>query len=376
MAIDLATLLSAKTAQTVYNEMIAGVASAGVRVANWRTGAPYRTFLRVSSVAIEQLYNVAQAFAGSGFLDYATGAWLTLLCKSVFSEDRQPALFTAGTVTLTAAPGAGPYTVAAGSLIVATSGGLRYRSTASVTVPAGGSATVAVTAESPGSKYNVGIGAIDRVISPTLGGLSASNPAVVGGAWITASGADEEGDDRLKARCRAKWGTLGTGSPAAAYVYWALTASAETAKVGVLSNLNAGTIAAQWVTVVLAGAGGPVSDGAVTDTVAYITPRMPTCTKLAAVKASTATTSVAGTVNVRSAFNTPETQAAILAALDALARDTPIGGALYLSQVVATIQDAVPGAVRNVVLASPAADVLLSYAQVLGFSYSLTFVGV
>jgi len=376
MPLSFSDLISAKSAQTIYNEMIAGVQAAGVKVANWRTGGPYRTFLRVGSVALEQLYNVAQAFAGSGFLDYAERDWLTLLAKSIFSEDRAAALFTSGTVTLTAAPGSGPHTIAAGSLIVGTAGGLRYRSTASVTVPAGGTATVAVTAESPGARYNVGLLAVDRLISPTLLGLTVSNPAVVGPDWITSSGADEESDDRLRIRCRAKWGTLGTGSPAAAYIFWALAASAEVAKVGVNSNLNNGTFASQWVTLVLAGAGAPVSNQAVTDAINFITPKMPTCARLAVIKATTLTTTIAGTVYLKGAFNTADTQGAILAALDALAAATPIGGSLYLSKVIATIQDAVPGAVRNVVLASPTGDVTLTYSQVVGFAYSLAWVGV
>lgn len=376
MAISFADLLSAKTAQAIYDEMIAGVQTAGVKVANWRTGGPYRTLLRVTSVALEQVYNVAQAFAGSGFLDYATGDWLTLLVKSIFSEDRALALFTSGTVTLTCSAGAGPYTIPSGSLLISTASGLVYRSTASVTVPAGGSATVAVRAESPGAKYNVGINAIDRVMSPTYLGLSVSNPSILGGDWITSSGSDDESDDRLRTRCRAKWGTLGTGSPASAYVAWALAASAETAKVGVNSNLNAGVFASQWVTLVLAGSGGAVSDQAVTDTINYITPRLPTCAKLAVVKASTLTQTVSGTVYIRSAFNTAATQGAIVAALDALAVATSIGGSVYLSQVIATIQDAVPGAVRNVVVTSPTGDTSLTYAQVLKYSYSLAYVGV
>lgn len=373
MAISFSDLLKAKTAQAIYAEMLAGVAAAGVKVANWRTGGPYRTLLRVGSVVAEQWYNVAQAFVASGFIDYATKDWLTLLCKSLFFEDRAPALFTAGTVTLTNAAGAGPYTVAAGGIIVATASGLRYRSTADVTVPASGTATIAVRAESPGSKYNVGANAIDSLITPTLLGLSASNPAA---DWIASAGADEETDERLRTRCKAKWGTLGTGSPAAAYVAWSFAASVETAKVGVNSNLHAGSFAAQWVTLILAGAGAPVSDQAVTDTIAYITPRIPVCTRLAVAKATTVTSSVAGTVYVRAAYNTAATQGAIVAALDALAAATPIGGTVYLSKVIATIQDAVPGAVRNVVLSSPTADTSLTYAQVIGFSYTLAYTGV
>lgn len=373
MPLSFSDLISAKSAQAIYSEMLAGVVAAGVKVANWRTGGPYRTFLRVGSVALEQLYNVAQAFAGSGFIDYATKDWLTLLCKSLFFEDRAPALFTAGTVTLTNAAGAGPYTVAAGGVIVATASGLRYRSTADVTVPAGGSATVAVRAESPGSKYNVGLNAIDRLVTPTLLGLSASNPAA---DWITSAGADVESDERLRTRCKAKWGTLGTGSPDGAYVVWALAASAETYKVGVHSNNYLGAFVAQYVTLILRGNGAAVSDQAVADTIAYVNARRPNCMRVAVAKATTVTSSIAGTVYLRSAYNTAATQGAITTALDALAAAVPIGGVSYLSQIIATIQDAVPGACRNVVLTSPTSDVTLTYAQVIGFSYSLSFVGV
>ena len=374
MAISFADLLSAKTAQTIYGEMIAGVQAAGVRVANWRTGGPYRTFLRVGSVVAEQWYNVAQAFVASGFLDYATGDWLTLLAASLFFEDRAPALFAAGTVTLTNAAGAGPYTVAAGGLIVATASGLRYRSTASVTVPASGTATVAVRAESPGARYNVGANAIDRLVTPTLLGLSAGNPAA---DWITSAGADEETDERLRTRCKAKWGTLGTGSPDSAYLAWALAASAEVAKVGVNSNNYLGVFVAQYVTLILAGDGATVSDQAVADVLAYVNARRPNCMRCAVAKATTVTQSITAAVYVRSAQNTAATQGAIVAALDALAAATPIGGTVYLSRIIATIQDAVPGgAVRNVVVTLPAADVGLTYSQVINFTYSLSYVGV
>ena len=374
MALSFADLISAKSAQTIYNEMIAGVQAAGVRVANWRTGGPYRTFLRVSSVVAEQWYNVAQAFAGSGFLDYATGDWLTLLAASLFAETRAPALFAAGTVTLTCSAGAGPYTIAAGGVIGATASGLRYRSTASVTVPASGTATVAVRAESPGSKYNVGANAVDRLVTPTLLGLSVSNPAA---DWITSAGADEETDERLRTRCKAKWGTLGTGSPDSAYLAWALAASAEVAKVGVNSNNYLGVFVAQYVTLILAGDGATVSDQAVADVLAYVNARRPNCMRCTVAKATTVTQSITAAVYVRSAQNTAATQGAIVAALDALAAATPIGGTVYLSRIIATIQDAVPGgAVRNVVVTLPAADVGLTYSQVINFTYSLSYVGV
>ena len=373
MAINLNTLLGYKTADQIYADMLAGVAAAGVRVANWRTGGPYRTLLRVTAVVTEQLYRASAAFAASGFIDLADGDWLTLLCASLFGEARAAATYTSGTVTLTAAQGSGPYTIASGGLIVGTGGGLRYRSTAGVTVPAGGSATVAVTAESPGARYNVGLGAIDRLISPTLIGLSVSNPAVANNEWISAAGADEETDDRLRTRCKAKWGTLGTGSPASAYVNWALSASNEVAKVGVAPNYYLGQFGANYVTVVLAGAGGAVSDAAVTAVQQYIAPKIPATAALNVEKAQTRTVPVAAVVYIRAIKDSAATRAAVVAALDALAASVPIGGILYVSQIVATIQDAVPGAIRNTIVTAPQNQVNLTYRQTMNFSYSLTW---
>ena len=230
-----------------------------------------------------------------------------------------------------------------------------------------------VRAESPGAKYNVGANAIDRLVTPTLLGLSVNNPSA---GWVIGAGADVESDERLRTRCKAKWSTLGTGSPDAAYLAWALAASAEVAKVGANSNNFMGVYTAQYVTLVLAGAGGAVSDQAVADVLAYCNARRPNCMRVAVVKASNLTVPITATVFLRSAQNTPATQGAIVAALDALAAATPIGGAVYTSQVIAAIQDAVPGAVRNLALTAPASDVALTYAQVVGFSYSLSWVGV
>ena len=375
MAVSLTDLLKPKSADTLYAEMLAAVASAGVKVANWRTGGPYKTLLRSNAVITEVLYGLAAAFVSSGFLDTAEKGWLTLLAESFFSLTREAAKTTAGTVTLTCAAGSGPYTIPAGGLIVATSNGLRYRSTASVTVPASGSANVATLAESPGAKYNVGLLAIDRVISPTFVGLSVSNPGNAG-EWITSAGADEEDDDRLKLRCKTKWATLGTGSPSAAYVNWALSANAEIYKVGVAPNLHNGTYAAQWVTVILYGDGAAVSNQAVTDAENLISAKMPNTAKLQVVKATTLAQTITAQVFIKNSYNTTANQAAVQTALDALRKRTPIGGTVWLSELISTIQDSVPGGIRNVTVTTPTGDIYLTYGQVVNFSYALTFTGV
>lgn len=377
MAINLADLLSLRTAAQLYNEALALISAAALPVANWRTGGPYKTLVSIHSTLIEKLHQVQVAFVQSGFLASASGAWLTLLSESLFGEARQASTSTEGTVTLTAAVGAGPYTLNPGAVIVSTAGGLKYRATnaAALTLPAGGSVSVPIKAESPGAKYNVGGGAITILSAPTLLGVTVSNAA----SWQTAAGADEETDDKLRTRCLAKWGTLSTGSPESAYRNWALTASAEIAKVGVHSALKDGAFANGYVTLVLAGAAGAVSDAAVKEAQNLINPKVPVGTKVSYKKATAKSVSITGTVYC-SALHLAAVQAGVQAALDALAAATPLGGTVYPDQISDAIHyDGLPwptSKVRNVELTAPLTPQVLTYLEFVAFTNGLTFVGV
>lgn len=384
MAIDLADLLSLKTAAQLYNEMLAAATAARLRVANWRTGGPYKTLLGVESVVLEKLYALATAFVQSGFLRTARGAWLTLLAASIFGEERMLSVSTEGVVLLTAIPGAGPYTISPGALIVSTPAGQKYRSTnaAALTLPAGGTLQVPVKAERPGAQFNVGVGAIIQLDAPTILGVIVDNPAGVGGDWITVAGADEEQDEKLIERCLSKWGTLATGSPESAYRFWALSASAEVTKVGVHSNLLAGTFAAQYVTLVLGGDGASVSDAAVAAVKAKIDPLVPAGTKVDYQKAVARVVTLTGTV-FAAAARLAEARAGVQASLDALARAQPLGAEVYRTALIDAIHyqivlDGVtkPGAVRNVELLAPAGDTVLTYLEFLRLANGLAFVGV
>ena len=309
MAVTFEELLKGKTSEQIFNEMLKSIEDKKLPVRNWRTGGPYRTLMLLDAEQLEVLYQLLSYYTGSGFVEYAEEGWLDLLCESFFGEKRMLALFTKGKVLLTASIGAGPYTFSPGSLIVSTPSGKKYRATntANVTLPQGGTVSIDVEAEKPGADYNVPINTISQLDSPTYLGVTVSNPASVSGDWITSAGADLENNDRYRKRCLNKWGTLGSGSPASAYVYWALSASSEVAKVSVCSSHKDGGYMPDWVTLYLSGDGAQVSDAALLSVKSFIQPKLPIDIKLDCKKAQIVNVPLNGTVFVPSAYNTPDT---------------------------------------------------------------------
>jgi uncharacterized phage protein gp47/JayE len=76
-----------------------------------------------------------------------------------------------------------------------------------------------VVAEHPGSAYNVGPGAINRLKTFVRGVDGVENRP----AWITRDGADQEDDEALRRRVFLAWEELARGGTRAAYVSWALS---------------------------------------------------------------------------------------------------------------------------------------------------------
>ena len=366
--IDFATLITGKSADTIYNEALAAVVAAGTRITNWRTGGPYKTLLSVEARALELLYQLAAAFASGAYLDTAVGVWLTALGADLFQAPRQPSTSATYDVTLTTSAGAGPYTLAPGAVIVSTSSGLKYRAVnpGNLTLPANGSVVVPVKAESPGSRYNVSGAAITGFDAPNLLGVT------VTAATSTAAGADEEGDDRYKERLRAKWATLGAAGTENAYRYWALNASPEVTQVAVLSNWHSGVMTPAWVTLLVCGDGATISDAALALVNAALLP--PLGYNAEALKATAQAVTLTATAYVPSAY-LAEAAGKITTSLEALRRRTPIGGTVYRSQIVDAIHYE-PGKVRNVVVTAPTDPITVAYNRYLTWAPTVTLVGV
>ncbi len=348
----LSDLQEARTKDDVLAALLTSLQGRGFPVTDWVEGGVTRTLLEAVAAAIADEVSVfVPQVVRAGLLAYAEGEDLDALAENVYGLTRRPAQFAEGRVALTAEPGMGPYSITAGSFWVGTASGLRYVALENVTVPTGGSATLRVRAESPGSAYNVATGAINVVLTP-FPGLSVTNPS----GWLDTAGADAETDEQLRERCRLQWATLGYAHPAEAYEAWAKEASPAITRVAVLTHPRGqGT-----VDVVVYGAGGiGAADVAAAD--AYIQARRDLVADVQVYAATPVTVAVSGTVYVR-AGTLAQVEPAVLSALADYAAGVPIGGTVYDDAIIAAIRSVAD--VVDVDLTAPTGDQALGTTEV------------
>jgi len=130
-----------------------------------------------------------------------------------------------------------PFTIAAGTLVGTSDGQFQFATGTGATIPAGATtATVNATCTTPGSGAN-GYAAdqVNVLLSPDALVQSVTN------AGPSAGGTDAETDDRLRERIQAAPNSFSSAGPAAAYRFFALSASPEIVDVQVTS-LNPGEV--------------------------------------------------------------------------------------------------------------------------------------
>lgn len=209
MTYSLSELTNPQTPAQVEAAIYAAAQARGARTTAWRPGAVVRTIIAGVAIVLAAFSSLAAAVAAGGFLELATGDWLTLLARYVFRMERLDATFATGVVRLTNASGT-PYSGGADDLIVRNSEtDAVYRSTEAWTVLAGGQADVDVRAVEAGSDSTSPAGDIDELVT-TLSGVTVSN----GTALV---GTDGEEDAALRTRCLERTGTLSPMGPADAY---------------------------------------------------------------------------------------------------------------------------------------------------------------
>jgi uncharacterized phage protein gp47/JayE len=176
-------------------------------------------------------------------------------------------------------------------------------------------------------------------------------------SWISTPGTDEEADEALRARCKARWPSLGVAPTVDVYDLWARTASPTITKTRAVPSP---TIPGQ-VDLYLATAAGVTPGADVTAVADYVAAREPLTMTSNVQSASVGAIAVQATLYVE---NGRQGTAAVEseAALEALVAGLDIGGTLYLSELLAALTG--PAGVRNVVVALPAADVVLVAGQV------------
>ena len=364
---SLASMLVQETKAAIYARGIAVAQALGLTTTSWAAGDPTRSLYWFLSEILEALEVNVAGFLASGFLDYASGAWLTLLAEQVFGVERTAATYATTTVTLTNA-GGGYYEIAAGDVTVQNSAtGATYTCTSGGTLTAGGTLSIDVTADEAGSASNASAGDIDTLVTSMLGVTVTNATAAIG--------VDEEEDADLRTRCRARLGMLSPNGPRDAYDYVVrtpdLTGSSEITRSRTVADSATGE-----VVVYVASETGAVSSGALSDAQTaveeYVTPL---CITPSVVNCSALSVTISYAVWLYTSVGEDETsiKATIADALSTMFAARPIGGdiiapattgMLYQSLIAATIRSAYPDHIFKVTVSSPSGDTAMAINQI------------
>jgi uncharacterized phage protein gp47/JayE len=361
VTVALTDLIETRTKDEILTTLVGFLRLAGFPATAWQPGSVPRHLVETLASTGADTTALIRDIAKGGFLELAEGDWLTLLAASAYGEDRNAAVYAEGQIVLTDTGGA-PYTFAAGDLVVESSAGKRYRNTTGGTLSASGTLTLNVIAESAGSTFNALTGSITSLVT-AYPGVTVNNPAIgTTGTWLTTSGTDDETDDALRERCRAKWGSLGSGGSRDAYIYWARKASSQVTRVHVQENYPSDGSVGVFV------AGSTVlPTTVVSDVQTYLDTRRPLCVTATAYNCTAVTITLAGTVYYRATASEATVKTGVAAALTALASGrSPASGYVYRSEIIEAVM-AVPGVI-NVALSTPSGDTAFAVGQVPTFS--------
>jgi hypothetical protein len=329
-------LISPEDEDGVLSYLLTELANVGFPTTAWQTGSAVYTLLRVEARKIADVITLIAAIAKGGFLDLATGGWLTLLAKSHYQLDRYPPVNAVGGVRFTIASGSPAQTIQPGQLWVVTNGGKRYNSVnaAPVAIASGSSAVIPVRAEQAGQAYNVALATGLKLVTP-LPGMTAAFEDTGAGTWLTTQGQDEEKDEPLRIRCRSRWATIGINKTRDAYVFLAtntpgLTTQPNRVLVDDQNPRGEGTVDV-WI----AGPAGPISTTDESAVRAYMLARKSPSTDLAVANALTAAITVTADVQYRGSFPLAVAQAQdnVTTYIQAL----PIGASVHLADVTEAI---------------------------------------
>jgi hypothetical protein len=202
------------TAAELEEQLYTAVSAQGISTTTWKPGAVTRVIISALAIVLAALSLLIAFLARSGFLELATGDWLDLVAQQVYGTTRIQETFATGVVTLTNDTGVGSFVdVQPGDLIVRNGAGKTYRNTEVFTLPATPLATVDVDvqAEEAGSASSSGPATITSFVTPFIG-CSVTNATDL-------VGSDRETDATLRARARAKTGSLSPNGPKDAYFY-------------------------------------------------------------------------------------------------------------------------------------------------------------
>lgn len=364
--VDVASLLSEATAEELAAEQLALLEDAGFEVTSWDEKDPARVLVSVDVESLVRLARLLTKVTKGGYLGTAEREWLTALATN-YDEKRAESTFCERTIVL-GDDGGAPHTFAAEDIVAQTADGRTFRSIDGGTLTVGGTLTITLRAESPGTGYAGAAGTWSLVTS--YPGITVSD------GTVTKPGTDEQGDEALRAASRARLSRLGAGANDDAYEYLAT----HTPDVGALvtrCTVLRHTPAPGQVTILVAGPAASGPDGAdaldaalVTKIQDYIDPadhkgKAPNVVDVFVEAAKYKRVAVSGAV-VAVTTERASGEAAGLAALNAWAAGFRIGAPkVSREKLIAKLLSGLSDDDRNdATLTSPAGDTSLAYNEV------------
>jgi hypothetical protein len=246
MALSISDLVKDLTKEGVLADLLEIAEAFGLTTTAWQSGEPAKRLLTIFADQIASLWNATLVNAvRSGFLDYASGDWLTLVAYTCYNTLRNDATFATAAVTLENR-GGGFYTFVAGDVRIragsgAAAGKTYTNTTGGTLVPwsgVGAYPTLEMTfqADEAGEDSSTAVSTIEAFpTSPVV--APAGVYAVTNGNAFT--GQSEESDADLRIRARLYTGVLSPAGAAAAYTVVTL-ATRKTAAGGLLLPGDAG----------------------------------------------------------------------------------------------------------------------------------------
>lgn len=367
-------LTAARTVDAIVTSELATLTTESFPVDAWAEGGAARSLVKADATALAvaegNVANLAKGAYGSTAAEAGEG-WLDLFMASRFDLTRVEATYAEGEVVLTVAAGAGPFTVAAGALLVS-DGTLRWRSTntVGVTISSAAPVTFTVRAEFAGTAYAGTNNTITSILSPALPGVTCNNPVIgATSTWLSTSPIDREGDVAYLARGRERWATTGSGFTRDAVSYWCRSAETSPGVNAGCTRVSFGPVPGDGTyTVYVASSTGVLAGASVTAVQTELDLRAPITDSPTVTAAASATITCTGTVRFKSAATAAE-QSAVLAAISAYvaALEMPDDGetvTVDLAGIHAAIYGAAAGRIADVDLSSPAADTSVSLGSV------------
>lgn len=361
----LADLLSPETADDALDVLLTDLAAQGFPATSWDDFDPIVGLLRSDARALANLLQLVSIVARAGLVELSPGTdagspgdWLSLLANN-YGLSRYRPTFARLRAVVSIAPTASPYTLTEGGLTIEyLSGSTRYRYTSApgeTGVLLAGSATpVEFVAEIAGRAHNR---ALVDVVAPvqSIPGLTVALDDVGGGTPMVIAGVDAERDTALRARMRTRWDTIGLQKTTLGLEYLARNTPGVSTPVTRVSLDALNPRGTGTVDVWIATDAGPAlaADVALVNT--YVRDRAAIGSDVLVQSAVAQTLAISCVVRAPSAV-VADVEAGLKLVLDELVLSLPLGGTLYLSQLVDALQDESLG-VRNVDISSLALSV-------------------